>query len=117
MQIQLKRAYEPPGEQDGCRVLVDRLWPRGVSREKMQIDLWLKEIAPSDALRKQFHHDPERWEEFKRRYFAELDGKSEAVQELLKKAAGGRITLIYGSREERRNNAAALKEYLERRKG
>ena len=113
MPIRLKRAYEAPDVQDGCRVLVDRLWPRGVRKEGAKIDLWLRDIAPGDELRKWFDHDPEKWEEFKRRYFAELDNKPEWVTELRKKVEEGRLTLVYAAREARCNNAAALKEYLE----
>jgi len=114
MQIWLKRAYEEPGSQDGFRVLVDRLWPRGVSREEAKIDLWLKEIAPSDALRKWFGHDPEKWEEFRKRYFAELDERTESVEKLRDEGGRGRLTLVFGARDEEHNNAVALKEYLER---
>lgn len=115
MQIRLKRAYEEPSNQDGCRVLVDRLWPRGVSKEGAKIDLWLKGIAPSDELRKWFGHDPSKWEEFKKRYFAELNERAESVEELREKAGNGRLTLVFGARDEVRNNAVALKEYLEKR--
>lgn len=113
MQIWLKRAYEKPGDNDGTRILVDRVWPRGVSKEDLKIDLWLKEIAPSRELRQWFGHDPEKWDEFKRRYFAELEDRREAVDEVLSKAGEGRVTLVFGTRDERHNNAAALKEYLE----
>jgi uncharacterized protein YeaO (DUF488 family) len=115
MQIRLKRAYEGPGSQDGCRVLVDRLWPRGVSKEEAKIDLWLKEIAPSDALRKWFGHDPEKWEEFRKRYFAELDERGESLEELRREVGDGRVTLVFGARDEEHNNAVALKEFLEKR--
>ncbi len=115
MQIWLKRAYEEPGESDGFRILVDRIWPRGVTKEKLQLDAWLKEIAPSAELRKWFGHDPERWDEFKRRYFAELDGRTAPVEELLSKVKQGRVTLIYAAHDEKHNNALALKEYLESR--
>ena len=113
MQIWLKRAYEEPGERDGTRILVDGIWPRGVSKEDLKIDLWLKEIAPSKDLRKWFGHDPEKWNEFRRRYFAELEERGEAVDVLLSKAREGRVTLVFGARDERHNNAVALKEYLE----
>jgi uncharacterized protein YeaO (DUF488 family) len=115
MQIRLKRAYEEPGNQDGCRVLVDRLWPRGVGKEEAKIDLWLKEIAPTAGLRKWFGHDPAKWEEFRKRYFAELEEHPESVEELRRKAGNGRVTLVFGARDEEHNNAAALKEYLEKR--
>ena len=114
MQIKLKRAYEAPAQEDGLRILVDRLWPRGISKEKAKIDLWLKEIAPSTDLRKWFGHDPQRWEEFRRRYHAELAANPEAVGEL-KKAARDQaaITLVYGARDETHNDAVALLEYLQ----
>lgn len=115
MQIWLKRAYEPPGPQDGTRVLVDRLWPRGVRKEEAQIDLWLKQIAPSDSLRKWFNHDPNKWETFKERYYQELEAdKPEQVRNLADIAGQGRVTLVFGAKDERLNNAAALKEYLEK---
>jgi len=114
MQIRLKRAYEEPGSQDGCRVLVDRLWPRGVGKEEAKIDLWLKEIAPTAGLRKWFGHDPAKWEEFRKRYFAELEEHPESVEELRRRAGNGRVTLVFGARDEEHNNAAALKEYLEK---
>lgn len=114
MRIRLKRAYDEPSSQDGCRVLVDRLWPRGLSKEGAKIDLWLKEIAPSDGLRKWFGHDPAKWEEFRKRYFAELGERSESVEELREKAGDGRLTLVFGARDEEHNNAVALKEFLEK---
>ncbi|HEX9873251.1 MAG TPA: DUF488 domain-containing protein [Deferrimonas sp.] len=116
MQIRLKRAYEEASKQDGCRVLVDRIWPRGVSKEGAKIDLWLKEIAPSDGLRKWFGHDPAKWEEFRKRYFAELDERAESLEELREKAGDGRLTLVFGARDEEHNNAVALKDFLEKRK-
>ena len=113
MNIKLKRAYDLPTRDDGFRVLVDRLWPRGVKKEGLKIDLWLKEIAPSEVLRKWFSHDPDRWDEFKSHYFEELQEKDDIVGQLF---AGGKknITLVYSSKEERYNNAVALKEYLEK---
>ena len=116
MQIFLKRVYEDRGPRDGTRVLVDRLWPRGIRKDKAGIDLWLKEIAPSEELRKWFGHDPDKWEEFQKRYFRELDTKvTEEVgtlEEILKK---GRATLVFAAKNERFNNAVALKNYLEGR--
>lgn len=112
MDIQVKRVYEPADPQDGFRVLVDRLWPRGLKKEQVQADLWLKEIAPSNELRKWSHHDPERWDEFRRRYFAELDANPEPVKRLLEAAAGRRLTLLYSARSEEQNQAVALREYL-----
>jgi uncharacterized protein YeaO (DUF488 family) len=116
MQIRLKRVYEEPGSRDGCRVLVDRLWPRGLNKESAKIDLWLKEIAPSAELRKWFGHDPAKWEEFRKRYFAELDEREEILEELWSKAGDGRMTLVYGARDEEHNNAVALKQFLETRR-
>jgi uncharacterized protein YeaO (DUF488 family) len=111
--IKLKRAYEPPEKGDGLRVLVDRLWPRGVSKSSAQIDVWLKEIAPSAALRKWFGHDPSKWSEFRKRYVRELARQPEAVAQLERAAGQGTVTLVYGAKDERHNNAVALKEYLE----
>jgi len=111
--IKLKRAYERAEPSDGFRVLVDRLWPRGLSREKAHIDEWLRDIAPSTELRKWFGHDPEKWPEFQRRYRAELTTKKRLLEKLLGDAAGRDITLVYASRELRYNNAAVLKEVLQ----
>lgn len=115
MEIQTKRAYEDPSPDDGARILVDRLWPRGVSKEKAQIDLWPKEVAPSNELRKWYGHDPDKWEEFKRRYFAELDAEPEGLDELLERVRQGAVTFVYSSKERRYNNARALREYVESR--
>lgn len=115
MNVQLKRAYEPPSESDGLRVLVDRLWPRGVRKSGARIERWLKEVAPSTALRKWFGHDPAKWEEFRKRYFAELDERAPVVEELYRQAKQGPVTLVYGARDETYNHAAALKDYLGRR--
>ncbi len=111
--IKVKRAYRPPEADDGFRVLVERLWPRGLSKAEVAIDLWLKEVAPSPALRKWFGHDPAKWEKFCRRYWAELAERGEAVQRLREKAREGVLTLVYGSRDEQHNAAVALKLYLE----
>lgn len=111
--IEVKRAYDPPAKRDGARFLVDRLWPRGVKKEALKLDAWRKEVAPSDALRRWFGHDPKKWEGFRRRYFKELDQKPEAWQPLLEAARRGAITLVYGAKETERNNAAALKAYLD----
>jgi uncharacterized protein YeaO (DUF488 family) len=113
VKIKLKRAYDPPKPSDGLRVLVDRLWPRGVSKSSARIDLWLKEIAPSSALRKRFCHDPSRWSTFRERYSRELDKNREAVEQLLDQAHGRTVTLVYGAKDKEHNNAVALKEYLE----
>jgi uncharacterized protein YeaO (DUF488 family) len=116
-QLLVKRVYKPPDGGDGVRILVDRLWPRGLSRERAQIDLWLKEIAPSDVLRRRFHNDPAGWEEFKAVYYAEL-GQPEAqsaVRSLIDRLAREPVTLLFAARDESRNNAVALKEWLEQR--
>jgi len=98
---------------EGTRILVDRLWPRGLSRDKAKMDLWLKDIAPSDELRKWFAHDPDKWNEFKRRYFIELKSKPDHVDLIKEKAHAGVVTLLFGTKEEKYNNAVALREYLE----
>lgn len=113
MDIRIKRAYVAATADDGVRVLVDRLWPRGVSKEKAQLDLWLKEIAPSTELRKWFHHDAALWDAFRQRYVHELESNSEAVKRLVALTSAGRVTLIYGARDEEHNEAVVLKEYLE----
>lgn len=113
MEIQTKRVYEQASPDDGARVLVDRLWPRGVAKGNLDGVLWLKEIAPSDRLRKWFGHDPARWEEFRERYFAELDAAPDAVERLAGMACQGRVTLLYAARDTQHNQAVALKEYLE----
>lgn len=110
--IYVERIYEHNGSHQGFRVLVDRLWPRGIRKEK--VDLWLKGVAPSDELRKWYMHEPEKWPEFKKRYFKELKGNPD-VDRLLEIAGKQDVILLFGSREEKLNNAAALKEYLERR--
>lgn len=110
--IKLKRAYEAPTEDDGVRILVERLWPRGISKEKAKIDEWLKELAPSPALRKWFGHDPEKWEEFQKRYRMELDQNQEMAKDLKRKARGKTITFVYAARDEERNSARLLKEYI-----
>jgi len=115
MQIRLKRAYDEPAKNDGKRVLVDRIWPRGVKKESAAIDLWLKEVAPGSELRKWFGHDPARWETFKERYFRELEKNGEAVGELLTLAGNGRLTLVFAAKDREHNNAVALKEFLEKR--
>jgi uncharacterized protein YeaO (DUF488 family) len=109
----LKRAYEPPAPADGFRVLVERLWPRGLKKADAAVDLWLKEIAPSPELRRWFSHDPVKWEEFCRRYWAELKGHPDAVNLLKEKLGQGRVTLVYGSKDEEHNAAVALRKFLE----
>jgi uncharacterized protein YeaO (DUF488 family) len=118
--IRVERIYDNPkgNNNDGFRILVDRLWPRGLSKDKVRIDLWQKEIAPSNSLRKWFGHDEKKWNEFKRRYFKELDGKKELVNVILNKVkeestSSSTITLLYSTKEAKFNNAVALKEYLE----
>jgi uncharacterized protein YeaO (DUF488 family) len=111
--IQVERVYEEKRDHS-FRILVDRLWPRGLSRERAGIDLWLKDIAPSDELRREFSHNPERWDWFRERYFRELDGKKDLVEQMIRKARKGDMTLVYGAVDERFNNAVALREYLER---
>ncbi len=111
--IRLKRAYEAADPGDGCRVLVDRLWPRGVAREAAHIDLWLKDIAPSTALRKWFNHDPARWREFEQRYAREVEQHPEALAELVAQVRKGPVTLVFGAKDEVHNNAVALKALVE----
>ena len=112
--IQVKRAYEPAAKSDGKRFLVDRLWPRGVTKESLRLEAWLKDVAPSDDLRRWFGHQPAKWDEFRRRYFAELDARPEAWQPIFESARRGNVTLLYGARDVEHNNAVALKEYLEK---
>jgi len=115
MEIKIKRMYDPVETDDGFRVLVDRNWPRGITKAQAHIDLWLREIAPSSELRKWFSHDPAKWEEFKKRYFKELEAKPEVVSRLLEIIAKGPVTLLYSAREREYNQAVALKEYLLKR--
>ncbi len=112
--LQLKRVYDSPAESDGTRFLVERLWPRGIKKTDLPMDGWLKDVAPSDELRRWFGHEPAKWDEFRRRYFAELDQHPEAVRPLLDKARRGRVTLLYSARDTEHNNAVALKEYVQR---
>jgi uncharacterized protein YeaO (DUF488 family) len=114
--IKLKRVYEKPSRQDGVRVLVERLWPRGLSKERAQVDLWLKEVAPSPELRKWFGHDPAKWVEFQQRYFKELGANPEAIKQLRQRSRQATVTFVYAARDEQHNGALALKRYLERRK-
>jgi uncharacterized protein YeaO (DUF488 family) len=113
MVIHLKRAYEAPATDDGYRVLVDRLWPRGVSKDSARIDLWLKEIAPSAELRKWFAHDTAKWARFRTRYFRELDAHPDAVEQLRELVRKGPVTLVFGAKDQEHNDAVALKEYLD----
>ena len=113
--IRLKRAYDPAEKTDGRRVLVERLWPRGMSKAQLRLDEWAKDVAPSPVLRRWFGHDPERWPEFRRRYLAELRGHPAAWQSLLSAARRGRVTLIYAAHDVAHNGAIALKAFLDRR--
>jgi uncharacterized protein YeaO (DUF488 family) len=113
--IQLKRIYEQSSDQNGLRVLVDKLWPRGLRKNEVRLDIWLKEIAPDDELRKWFFHDPDKWEEFRKRYLKELEQNEEYVQKLIEKAKETDLILLYAAKNERFNNAIVLKEYIESR--
>jgi len=114
MQVRIKRVYELPDKEDGIRILVDRLWPRGLSKEKASVDLWLKDVAPSTELRKWFGHDPDKWSEFQTRYRAELKSNKEQLMLLKQEAAKGTVTLVYGARDEKHNEAVVLQELLGR---
>jgi uncharacterized protein YeaO (DUF488 family) len=111
--ITLKRAYEPVSRADGIRLLVERLWPRGVAKADLNVNEWLKEVGPSTELRKWFGHDPDKWTEFRRRYFRELDSRPEAWKPIVSATRrGGTVTLVYSSRDTQHNNAVALRDYL-----
>jgi uncharacterized protein YeaO (DUF488 family) len=110
--VKLKRAYEPPAPTDGTRILIDRLWPRGISKEKVAVDQWMKEIAPSTNLRKWFGHDPARWVEFRRRYAAELQENSALLDQLRSFARDGPITLVYSAHDELHNDAIVLRDLV-----
>ena len=113
VEIRLKRAYEKPAPDDGLRVLVERLWPRGLSKERAAVDLWMKDIAPSPELRRWFNHDPAKWDEFQRRYRAELRQKKDVVDELRQKCRDRTVTFVYAARDEEHNGAIVLRAYLE----
>ena len=113
MSVRIKRVYTPPEKSDGTRILVDRLWPRGLTKEKARVDLWLKDIAPSTELRKWFAHDPAKWKEFQSRYRKELHKNPETVERLKEEVAKGPATLLYGARDEEHNEAAVLLEALQ----
>ena len=115
MRIWVRRAYEAPTRNDGYRILVDRVWPRGVSREDLELDEWDRDLAPSTKLRKWFDHDPARWEEFQRRYFDELRRKKDPIQRILDRIRRGRVTLVFGARDTDHNQAVALRTFLEKR--
>jgi uncharacterized protein YeaO (DUF488 family) len=110
--VKLKRAYDPPASGDGKRVLIDRLWPRGLSKEKAALDQWIKDIAPSAELRKWFGHDPARWDEFRRRYAAEVHQHSDLLEKLRSLARTGTLTLVYSAHDEEHNNAMELRELI-----
>ena len=114
MDVRLKRAYEPPAASDGYRVLIDRLWPRGVSREQARLGEWARELAPSSELRSWFDHDPARFEEFRRRYSDELAAQNDKLRELRRRARAGTLTLVYGARDTEHNDAVVLAEILRR---
>lgn len=110
--IKVKRVYEPPSRADGRRILVDRIWPRGLSKDAAKLDAWLKEVAPSAELRTWFGHDPAKWDAFKRKYFAELNHNADALEPLLETCAHGTVTFLFAAKDGAHNNAVALKEYL-----
>lgn len=114
--VWLRRAYDPPTRNDGYRVLVDRIWPRGVSKDDIDIDEWAKDVAPSNDLRKWFGHDPERWDEFQHRYRDELDRCDEIVGRLVERTRSGRITLVYGAHDEQHNQAVVLRDVIDERR-
>lgn len=113
IEIRVKRVYDDPEESDGRRILVDRLWPRGLAKENARVDIWVKEIAPSTELRRWYGHDPNKWTEFKSRYVTELETNTDQVEVILDELKAGIVTFLYSSTEVRLNNAVALKEYLE----
>lgn len=112
MAVHIQRVYDPPSHSNGKRILVDRLWPRGLSKEKAHVDLWLKEIAPSNELRKWFAHDPAKWLEFQRRYKEELKAHHELLSQLRQEAKRGTVTLLYGAHDEKHNQAVVLAKML-----
>lgn len=113
MTVTLKRVYEEPSESDGTRILVDRLWPRGLTKEKAKVDVWLKDIAPTTELRKWFNHEPSKWTEFKKRYQSEMINNTEVLSVLKKHLSNGKATIVYGAKDEEHNDAVVIKEYLE----
>lgn len=112
MKVKIKRVYDKPDKEDGKRILVDRLWPRGLTKEKADIDLWLKEVAPSTGLRKWFGHDPDKWDEFQKRYRQELKKNKEKIAVLKEQIKRGLVTLVYGAKDEEHNEALVLKKWL-----
>jgi uncharacterized protein YeaO (DUF488 family) len=115
--IRIKRVYEPPEKDDGFRILVDRLWPRGMSKKKAKLNMWMKEIAPSDELRSWFNHDPDKWEEFQKKYGSELSEKGDLIQQVMHLEKNeGTVTLVFAAKDEEHNNAVVLKEVLQGKK-
>jgi uncharacterized protein YeaO (DUF488 family) len=112
MKLKIKRVYEKPSKEDGMRILVDRLWARGLTKEKAAIDLWLKDIAPSTELRKWFAHDPKKWSEFRKKYLKELEGNKEQISILKNYLKKGAVTLVYGAKDQEHNEAQVLEELL-----
>lgn len=110
--MQIKRVYDKPEPEDGARILVDRLWPRGLTKEKARIDLWLKDIAPSTELRKWFDHDPEKWDEFRKRYFVELKNNPKQLALLDEQLKNGKVTLLYAAKDKEHNEAVAIRDFL-----
>ena len=113
MPISLKRVYEKPGLKDGKRILVERLWPRPLKKDEAKIDEWLREVAPSTELRKWFGHDPAKWDDFKERYWKELDKKKDIISKLAKERLENKVTFVFAAKDQQHNNAVALKEYIE----
>jgi uncharacterized protein YeaO (DUF488 family) len=113
MKVKIKRVYEEPKKSDGKRILVDTLWPRGLKKAEVKVDLWLKEIAPSTALRKWFSYEPSKWEEFKKRYSVELEKNNEQISLLEREVSEGKVTLVYGAKDQEHNGAVVLREFLE----
>ena len=113
LRVEIKRVYEGPSPADGTRILIDRLWPRGLTKEKAAVDIWLKDIAPSTELRKWFSHDPAKWVEFQTRYHQELKSKAHLLADLKEKAAKGHVTLLYGAKDESHNDAVVLQALLQ----
>ena len=116
MAVKVKRVYDKPGKDDGTRILVDRLWPRGLTKAGARADMWIKDIAPSDALRRWFAHDPARWPEFRKRYFMELKDNPQGLEPLRAKQREGTLTLLFGARDTEHNNGVALREFLTKRR-
>lgn len=113
MKINIKRAYDGYSKNDGYRILVDRLWPRGIKKVDLKFDFWAKEIAPTSELRKWFSHDPKKWQEFKKKYYEQLDGNKELIQKLISDSESNIITLLYSAKDTERNQAVVIREYIE----